>query len=108
MIKSRKVIKQCEVKSNGNIDVKEINEFYDDEITPTKAVFKDLVIPEQPALYDESGDIVRQIIPEGKTLVEVSPEVTDIIGYGTPHRYVVSSEKQTPEDVQAFLNNSKA
>lgn len=77
-LQERTVIVEATIRPNGNIDVRESREVYDDSITPVAA--------------DPDNGIVG---------------VSDVVA-ATNHRYVILSDDQTPSDVQDFIDNSKA
>lgn len=44
MIKKRTVINQCEIKLNGNIDVREAIEYYEDDVVETTKYHRYVVL----------------------------------------------------------------
>lgn len=77
-LQERSVINKVEILPSGDIQVRVANECYDDTITPVVA--------------EPENDV------QGVTDVKSS----------SYHRYVVLSKDVTPDDVQAFLDNTKS
>lgn len=88
MLKERRLIDRCEVIRNGGIQVREVVEIYDDSITP---------VAHSPAVIEDGEIVTPEVLA-----------VTDVKGTPEYHRYVIDTDDETPDAIQAFLDNSKA
>lgn len=87
-LKKRKFIDKCEVLHNGAIQVRERTDIYDTKITPEDFV---------PEVRDKEGIIIEPS----------KPAITDVVS-SSYHRTVIKKDNATPDEVQEFLDNSKA
>ena len=76
-LKERRLINKVEILANGYVQVREVDEIYDDTVTPVAAT------------YDENGN-------------ETTPAVTDVKSQ-TFHRVVYANFQSAPIEVQEWI-----